>query len=236
MPSRGTLVLALVACGVLSLPAPAAAASLDTDEITAPIESGAKAAADTLGDSVDDAGGAVEPMLDGAEKTLDPVVDEVRDRTRPVEDTVQNTIDEVIGQRGDDPRDDTGGSPKPPPEPRDDSAGATSGKGGDKQGKQGGKGRTGPDRDGGRRRVQPPAPTGEGRTGSAPAPVAVGLTSADAPAHPPGPVQRALDAVEPFAFPLSLAAAVLLFLAVQRRLDARDPKLAGIPDDEVAFG
>jgi hypothetical protein len=44
------------------------------------------------------------------------------------------------------------------------------------------------------------------------------------------------DAATTFRFPLLVAAAVLLFLAVQSRLDRRDPKLASAaPDEDLWF-
>ena len=48
--------------------------------------------------------------------------------------------------------------------------------------------------------------------------------------------QAAIDASRAFRFPLLLAAAVLLFLGIQARVDARDPKLsARAVDEELTF-
>jgi hypothetical protein len=85
-----------------------------------------------------------------------------------------------------------------------------------------------------------------GRTRSAPAeqPPTTALVDASHKAEPDGPAfdrlrDASLPAARQFSFPLGLGAAVLVFLAVQGRLDGRDPKLATAPvsvrDDLLPF-
>lgn len=86
----------------------------------------------------------------------------------------------------------------------------------------------------GRRKAVGNTAAADGDAGAIPrprAPVPAPLTS-DPPASERGVAGAVADASRAFRFPLLLAAAVLLFLAVQQRMDARDPKLADVPEDE----
>lgn len=180
---------------------------------------------------------AVKPVKDTVREVTEPVR-EVTEPVREVVDPVTDVVDPVTDvvdpdPRRPDPRPPTGGTEGetfvPPP-------GRTT--------------TTTPDRrDQARPRtdVRRPAPArAEGRRRPAPAPSALPaalrndreVTAAARPVAPavhanpgrqsvPDAIARAVvDASRAFRFPLLLAAAMLLFLAIQSRLDARDPKLA----------
>jgi len=159
---------------------------------------------------------AVAPVVDAVQDSVAPVVDDVRDVTRPVTDAPDP------GPRPDRDRDRpaAGGAPPAPP------AGTST--------------------------AERPAPAGPAepapradRRPAVPAPrdqPAAAAAQADAPPPPSGaphdgPVRTLIEAAEPFTFPLTVAALVLLFLAVQGRIDARDPKLGAAADaEELVFG
>ena len=194
---------------------------------------------DTTDKVVDDAKDAAEPVTDKVRDPVDPVKDTVDDVTKPVRDAVDevtNGVDEVI-----DPVTDT---VVPPPGRNTDGGGRVQGDGEGSVrtgvGSQATRRTTAGDRTPSSERddradtparrtrrattvpgsVQPRTPAQVRAAQSRPAPQSI----ADAVA----------DASRAFRFPLLVAAVVALFLAIQSRLDGRDPKLAAA-DEELTF-
>ena len=198
------------------------------------------------------------PPLDPVQETVESVLDPVKDATKPVKDAVKpvtDPVDETVGTVTDEV--DKGTTPvtdivDEPTKPVTDGTGgattipppvSTSG------------GR--PDRsvpltsadDVTRRRRVHNFEAGVAARSVAPAPAAIDAASRPAtttaravaaadsvPASTESAAeqigQAIVDASRAFRFPLLVAAAVLLFLAIQGRVDGRDPKLAYATDDE----
>ena len=243
-----------VGCLALTIPGLASADSgvLDAAQVSVP---------DAVDETLNKGGTPSPPPLDTVEDTIESVLDPVDDATQPVKDavkpvtdpvddtvdTVTDTVDEgttPVTDIIDDPTkpvtDGTGGTTtRPPPVFTPD----------DRQGRSG---RAPGDDITERRRERAIAPGAPSRR-IAPAPVAVdrGARPALSPARADATTRSAptsggsaaqqigqaiVDASRAFRFPLLVAAAVLLFLAIQGRIDGRDPKLAhGGNDEELMF-
>jgi hypothetical protein len=179
------------------------------DEVTAPVR-------DTVSDVTKPARDTVTDVVDGVvEKVVDPVTEVLDDPTQPITDIADPTKPTVL----------------PPVDPRRPTATTNQ--------------RT--PRPAGRRDT--PVTTKAASTRRTPA-GAVVRDTAPLPAAPAAQVERVAKAGEPpssvadavadaaraFRFPLLLSAAVALFLAVQHRIDRRDPRLRSNPaDEELTF-
>ena len=238
---------ASLACLVLSLPGFASAATLDSSLVDKTVErtvesvieggkSGAGAVAPVRDAVPDPVKEAVKPVTDTVDRATKPVTDRIKDSVTPVTEVVDETVDKVRNGSGSTVAPPTTTDPLAPvgqvttrePATSDSSAGRqrtdadrrTSPKGREQRG-------------GGSRRAQkrdavsaPPQevlPVERSRRTAvrSPAPTTIGGAVAEA--------SRA------FRFPLLVAAAVALFLAVQGRLDGRDPKLSARADEELTF-
>lgn len=191
----------------------------------------------------------VDPVTDTVDEVTKPVTDTVKTVTKPVTDTVKDVTASVTGTVVDlltndtDPGDtDPVGTDPTSPTHAADPSGDTEALPSRREAAP----RTAP--------VAPPASTTSGRDSPSAVDAALARRQLAAEAAAVSDVgrndqaQRATpsvmeeirrgveDAVEAFRFPLLLAAAVLLFLAIQRRLDARDPKLADAEgEQELTF-
>lgn len=239
---RRRAVLALSAgCFVLAAPGWAFAGAVD--QATAPVVDAAAQTGTTVPPAVDAVEETIESVLDPVDDATTPVGDAVGDAlggvTKPVRDPVDKVRDDVTGSVPDgkvgipDPVDDppTGGAdrattPVGVPDPANGHSAPA-----------------GPGRANSRVR--------DARAGRAPLvpsarePSSTALRSAAVVRRQPvertasssgssaEQVARAVaDASRAFRFPLLLAGALLLFLAVQGRIDSRDPKLAQRSDDD----
>ena len=231
---RRTLAVAVFALAVV---VPSFAGALELDSVTDVIE--------PVADAVEPVTEVVDPVTDTVTDVVDPVLDTgtdpVRDVVGTVTETVADPVTDVVG-----PVTDTVPDPLPDgPSVIDDPAVPT-GSGVATNGNRGvfspasAQGRNEPAARAGmvprdlRTAVGLPLLPGAGApAGAATAQRSIAAT-AGAPEETPlataGRVVR--EAVEAFRFPLLVGAAVLLFLAVQSRLDRRDPKLAAPAADE----
>lgn len=247
-----------VAAFCLAVVVPSFAGALEVDsgtDVLEPVSEVVQPAAEVLEpvtDTVDPVPGTVKDPVRDVGNVVDPVTDPVTDPVRgvvdPVTDTVKepvrDAVDTATGSIGEPVRDvvepvtDTGTNPRPDgPSVIGDPAVPTGS--GVATAVQRRNGRTA---DAGRRDPREvariPVPTGA----SAPAGDAAAQNSMASTAGEPGETPLATagrvarEAVEAFRFPLLVGAAVLLFLAVQSRLDRRDPKLAApAADEELQF-
>lgn len=188
---------------------------------------------------VEETAGTVEGTVEEVEETAGQVLDEVEETAGAVlEDppgtvdqtleSVQDTVDQVLSGAGDVAEDlPAVDPPAGTPAPADPPPGST------QPGDPTGEGSTpGVPGDG------TPVPTDTGFAGSTTGGLTglpAGQPDASSPIGregPSDPIGRLLGSVPPIAavgFPLLLIAIVLLFLAVQDRIDRRDPKLALVP-------
>jgi uncharacterized protein YjbJ (UPF0337 family) len=179
--------------------------------------------AETVPDDVEETGGTVEGTVDGTVGRVEETVGAVEDTATGVVDKVEEIVNGVLGG---------GGSPEPDPEPRGGGpagntvpAGSALGGAASRPPGHGGGGAARP------RLERPYGPTAILHDPAAS--VAASLTAPGSelgPAISSQPMERwggLLDLPAPvLAFPVVLAIVVLLFVAVQNRLDRRDPRLA----------
>jgi hypothetical protein len=219
---RSSLRIALVSFLVLAafaLPAPLALADcLICVETNTPVDEVDETLGGTVDDTQDTVGGVVEEAGGDVQQTPGGIVDDAQETLGGVVDDVQDTVGGVVGPGN------------PAPLPTQD--------GGDGPGQ---------------------APGGGGRPGQpSPAQVDLSVTQAPGPISsqalrfaaladrgptsgsaqlPSGIERRPIDSTGPFSsipvgavgFPLVLIAIVIAFLAIQSRIDRKDPKLALAP-------
>lgn len=208
-------------------------------KVLKPVRKAAKPVTDTVT-------AVVDPVTETVEEVAKPVTDTVKTVTKPVTDTVKQVTTTVVDVITDDNEptgtDPTSRTPIGDPSGNTDTEAAPA--------RRGAAPRTAAD--------APPASSTRARTSGRASPTAVDAALArrqlgaeatavsdvgrSAPAQRAAPsvveeIRRGVEgAVEAFRFPLLLAAVVLLFLAIQRRLDARDPKLADAEgEQELTF-
>lgn len=203
------------------------------DAVLEPVRETAKPVTDTVDE-------ATKPVRDAVEEAVKPVTDTVDEVTEPVTDPVTDVTDPItdVGDpvtKDPDPQRPTPTTVAPPIRQRtpDRQPAAQS-----------------PQR---KRRASDAGPA-RGRPAGAPTVVPVRprqftaaaaiasrpgrdvVVRADAPPTPAGVGDAVAEASRAFRFPLLLAAAVLLFLGIQGRLDSKDPKLAApVVDEELTF-
>ena len=209
----------------------AACGLLDTSCIVGTVEDTAGSAVETVGETVDE---TVDQVANVVEETLDKTVDQVvavvenvgetvKQTTEKVTGTVEDTVDETVNTVND-----TVGAVDPvvaPPPPN----------GGSEQGSND------PAGNGSRPDTETSVVRPQGRGRSAPTlhvdlvaetlpagdTVVVNGTSSTSPLDQPGPFAGSLPEIaRRLAFPLVLVGLVLGFVAIQNRLDRKDPKLA----------
>lgn len=205
---------------------------------------------DTVDDAVEGVKDTVDNTVDGVKDTVDKVqdqVDNVQDKVDDptggaIDDTVDDTqkkIDDTV-DRGDDVLGDVIGKdpagpvgPPDPPKPPDQKDGPGGGNvgvgiGSNAQDSGPGSGNSAGERDGIDLFGAPSLAAAE--TGAQEA----GASSSD---EADGLVESAVEAARRFAFPLALTLLVAAFLAIQNRIDSRDPKfaLAAADDEFLAF-
>lgn len=228
--ARASFLLMLGSCLLLAAP-PAKAdhcSALDVGCVTEPV-------AGTVEEVVDEVTDAADPIVDTVTETVDEVVGTVEETVDPIVDTVEETVDEVVGTVEDiveDTIDPIGGvEPVEPVAPTEGVPDRREGSGGT------------------RAELDEPADVPAVRRTDAP----VGLGSFDvtltsAPQLEPtagiglrgfrdGTGSAFANVIQGLAFPAILALVVAIFLAVQNRIDRRDPKLALAPvgPDVLAF-
>lgn len=229
-------------------------ASAATGPIDDPVDPVKDTVTKTVESVLDPVRKTAKPVTDAIEEATQPVRKPVDDATRAVTDTVKEVTDpvpDVLDPVTDvvDPGAEVTDPVTENPDPGTRSEGSVGGRGGD------GPSRTGQEPAPARRaRPRQTTPAGLQRdTGGAagldvllrqslreaPAATAPAATrGADLPARSTvdAVTEAALEASRAFRFPLLLAAAMLLFLGIQGRLDARDPKLAApAVDEELTF-
>lgn len=247
---RGGIALALSAgCLLMAVPGWASAATIPLDDPVDPVKDTVTKTVESVLDPVRE---TAKPVTDAVEEATQPVRKPVEDAARTaidavkeVTDSAPDVVDPVTDVVDPDPEvtDPVTENPDPPPST---------------DGVVGGRGSRGPS---GREPASARRPRAERPTRATPQPGTGGAAELDvllrqslreapaatAPAAPFGAQpparstaeavkQAALDASRAFRFPLLLAAAMLLFLGIQGRLDARDPKLAApVVDEELTF-
>ena len=179
---------------------------------------------------------AAKPVTDPADKTVDTVTDTIDEGTTPVTDVIDDPKNPITDGNG------SGGTTRnPPPDPTsDDRPGGSLAPvtGGDVATRSGGTGPAvrAPSRlpaGGPAAAVMRARPAGAAPGDAAASPASVGGVVSASTTSAAEQVSRAVvDASRAFRFPLLVAAALLLFLAIQGRVDSRDPKLAHSKDDE----
>lgn len=257
--SLAVLALFFAAPGASALPIDGPLDTVDdvADDVTGSAQDVVDGAGDTVGDAVEGAGSAVDDAVDNATNQVDeatggnvgqvvddvvPSTDDVKDAVGDVAETVGNTVDSVTGGNG------TGkdlkgavdgllGGQSGQPGSRSPHDGQTDGfsAGG------GSLSTTGRNRDGSGSTNTSSSTTSIGSQSGSFDPITGGVVegSSDGSTQPGTEVRsggiaeqvgRALtEAARRFAFPLILALALGSFLALQHRLDSRDPKLATAP-------
>ena len=250
---RGSIALALAAaCLLLGAPGWASAATgtvgglTDTEDIvgtdpvgdtvTTTVKDVLKPVRDAAKPVVDPVDKAAAPVRQTVDQATKPVTDAVGDAAEPVTDTVGEVTDPVrtvvdpprVRQPGG-----QGRTPRTSPAP----LGTRSGPAEDGARTSGPRTRTESRRG---RSTAAPAPVRPRAFDRDATPAAVDQRVAGAPARDVSALDRfgraAVDASRAFRFPLLVAALVLLFLGIQARVDARDPKLAApATDEELTF-
>ena len=225
------------------------------DPVTETVTDTTEPVTDTIRDTTEPVTDTTKPVIDTIRDTTKPVTDTIRDTTKPVTDTVQPVAGPTIDAAADITHPVTDGLRdvgRPVPNLVDD--GGLLGPGGspvlDPAAGRPGEARGGPGAgpaadigDVADDRAGSAVPDGalapdDGSLGGAsgPLPAAVVAGARDTGVSLEDVARGIAGASRQFSFPLAVAALVLLFLAVQGRIDARDPKLAGRPDDdELSF-
>jgi hypothetical protein len=238
-PIAALVVAAFVFAWLLAVRAPVAHAEcpvLDlactVDETSEAVDDAAQGTVDAVEGTVETVEGVVDDAVDAVENTVENVTDAVDDVLGTVDDTVDDVIDDVVGEPDD-------ATPTPPEEEVAGEAPAS------------GDGRTGsgdPAATGGAPDRGPPnvegrpaadhlaSAFGDAAGGGPDAGAAAAIRSAPSDAPGVGGFDAGALAAT-VAFPAVIALAVATFLAIQNRLDRRDPKLAIAPvgPDVVAF-
>jgi gas vesicle protein len=209
-----------------------------TNEAVETVEDAAESAEDTAEEAVDEAAEVAEDAGNAVNEKVTEVVETVEDTVDKTVDTVEDTVDDSVDLVEDavDTGDDTvdAADPVAPPPP-----------GGSDPGSQDPPRGSPPDTDGLVGRPEGPDPSGPTLEfdlvagASAAGTVSVVDASTTSPFDPFGPFAGSLPEVaRRLAFPLVLLALVVAFVAVQNRLDRKDPKLAlaATTPDVLSFG
>ncbi len=209
---RGSLG-AVVVLVTMFLLAPTASAQVgDVEDVVDETRDKVNGTADDTTDAVDEAtGGASEPATDlidetvgQANDTVDEASDEVRDTTKPIVDTVRDTIREQL-VANDPASDSNAGSARD----TDPSTGFGSHSGiGTRPGEQ---------------VLSDSLSRTRARTGDS---EPIGATISEEPSLFERFLERSGEVLKAVAFPVALLLLVAAFLAIQSRMDRRDPKLA----------
>jgi hypothetical protein len=201
------------------------------DETTEAVDDAAQGAVDAVEGTAETVEGVVDDAVDAVENTVEDVTDAVDEVLGTVEDTVDDVIDDVVDEPDDAPR-----------TPSDEAAGEAPASGNDRTGSgdpaaSGGVPDRGPPNVEGRPAADHVASAfGDIARGGPDVVATAAIRSAPSDAPGVGGFDAGALAAT-VAFPAVIALAVATFLAIQNRLDRRDPKLAIAPvgPDVVAF-
>ena len=206
--------------------------TVTTDPIPAPVADPVKPVTDKITSVTKEAADTVAPVTKVVDEATKPVTDVTGETTDPVTDIVDDIVDGAVAP----------GVVTPPTQPRTTAGGRPQPR--TERGEGDG------ERD--QRPAREPASSGARDAGSLtfPQSIVAGAsasvaeraatassgTSDVATGSAAERVGRAIvEASRAFSFPLAVAALLLLFLAIQGRVDARDPKLAATEEEELVF-
>jgi hypothetical protein len=219
--------LALGSCLLLAVPAARADCPVDVSCVTEPVAGVVQDPVGTVEGVVEDPVGTVEETVDETVQTVEETVGTVEDTVDEVTGTVEDTVDPVLGGGGDDPVDPVVDETAVLAVETENAAGQT--QQGGEPGSQTGGGSEGGAFGGPRPRDAVGSTTLAGSSTPAPASGAQGAIRTVPSDAPLGFGDLFRNVVAGLVFPSILALIVVAFVAVQNRLDRRDPKLALAP-------